>query len=156
MESLADQQDDCDNYFEFYQFCGAYFHIGDKAGQFEAAFFDVLVPQIDCQTWHWYYLVHWQVVVQAFIKFSYDSDVFWELFICWKLVYLFFEGVQHQVDDEENDENEHQPEDISHVADEREVLVSDHWKWRSLKFFSVDARFQAQKIVSEDLEEAIH
>ena len=50
MDRLANQQDDCDNYFEFDYFGAAHFHIRDEADQIEAAFFNVLVPQIDCQT----------------------------------------------------------------------------------------------------------
>ena len=50
MDGLANKQDDCDNYFEFYYFSVAYFFIRNKAGQFEAAFLNVLIPQIDCQT----------------------------------------------------------------------------------------------------------
>ena len=97
-------------------------------------------------------MMHWQIVVQAFRNFFDDANVFREFFIFWKYVYFFFKDIKHKVDDEENDKNEHKPENDSHVADNREVLVSDNWKWRSLKFFSVNTRFHAQKIISEDLE----
>ena len=96
--------------------------------------------------------MHWQVVVQAFINFFEDADAFRKFFIFWKYVYFFYENVKHKFDDEENDKNEHNPENDSHVADDREVLVPDSWKWRPFKFFSINARFQAQKIVSQDLE----
>ena len=52
MNELANNQDNCDNYFEFDYFSAAYFYIRNKAGQFEAAFLNVLIPQIDCQTCH--------------------------------------------------------------------------------------------------------
>ena len=97
-------------------------------------------------------MMHWQVVVQAFRNLFYDTDAFREFFIFGKYVYFFFEDVYGQLEDEENDKNEHKPVNDSHVVDDREVLVSDNWKWKSLKFFSVNARFHAQKIVSEDLE----
>ena len=90
MDELADKQDDCDNYFEFDYFSGAYLYIRNKAGQLEAAFLNILIPQVDCQTCRWYYMVHWQVVIQAFRNFFDDADKFREFFIFWKFVYFFF------------------------------------------------------------------
>jgi len=92
--------------------------------------------------------MHWQVVVQAFRNFFYDANIFRGLFIFWKYVYFFFEDVNHQVNKEENDRKKHKPENNSQIVDEREVLVSNNWEWRSLKFFSVHLWFHAQKIVS--------
>ena len=96
--------------------------------------------------------MHWEVVVQAVRNFSYDGNIFRGFFIFWKYVYFFFEDVKHQANNEGNHKNKNKPENYSHVADDREVLVSDNWKRRSIKFFSINARFQAQKIVSQDLE----
>ena len=100
--------------------------------------------------------MHWQVVVQAFRNFLDDADVFREFSIFRKYVYFFFEDIQKQVDDKENDKNEHTLENITHVADYIEVLVSGNLKWRSFKFLPINARFQAQKIISEDFEKALH
>ena len=50
MDELANKQDNRDNFFEFDYFSGAYLYIRDKAGQVEAAFLNVLIPQVDCQT----------------------------------------------------------------------------------------------------------
>jgi len=92
--------------------------------------------------------MHWQVVVQAFRNFFYDANIFRGFFIFWKFVYFFFEDVYHEVNNEENDRKKQKPENDPHVVDEREVLVSNNWEWRFLKFFSVHLWFHAQKIVS--------
>ena len=73
-------------------------------------------------------MMHWQVVVKAFRNFYYYANIFRGFFIFWKYVYFFFEDIQYQVGDEENDKNDQNPENDSHVVDDREVLVSDNWK----------------------------
>ena len=96
--------------------------------------------------------MHCQLGVQAFRNFDYDANIFRGFFFLRKYVYFFFEDVKHQVNKEENERKKHKPENDSHVVDEREVLVSNNWKRRSLKFCSINARFQTQKIVSDYLE----
>ena len=93
MNELADDQDDWHGYLKFDYFGAAYCCIRDKTGQLEAACLNVLIPQIDYQTCHLYYMMHWQVVVQAFRNFFYGADVFRGFFIFWKFVYFFFENV---------------------------------------------------------------
>jgi len=93
MDRLAKKQDNGDKYFSFDKFCGTYCWIWKQAFQFEATFFNVLIPQIDCHACQLNYLMNWQIIVQALRNLFRDADTFREFFIFWKYVYFFFEDV---------------------------------------------------------------
>jgi len=106
-------------------FCTTYFFVCKQAYQLEAAFLIIFKPQIERQTHYWYYLIHCQIIIQAFGYVLLKSDIFLPLWICGQFFFLCFENKHDHLWDEENDKNKQEPENRTHVVDERDELVSD-------------------------------